>query len=158
MQWIPKQGRRDRALRAMRIDRGPRGEVLVSRALAALLALVLVADVRLLGTLFRAPVGSPVWGMLAIHVALLIGAVIGLSRLRPWGYHCVYVLVPFSTLLLSISLIPHLPRPFPPEVRPYVLVAANLAVLAAAVFAHVGYRRSARRDTSASKPLRDEVR
>jgi hypothetical protein len=117
----------------------------VSRALAVLLALVLVADVRLLGTLFRAPVGSTLWVLLAIHVALLVGAVAGLALLRRWGYWCVYLLVPFSTILLSISLIPHLPRPFPPELRPWVLAAANLAVLAAAVFAHAGTRAHARR-------------
>jgi hypothetical protein len=120
-------------------DHSGRGSgVLVSRALAVLLALVLVADVRLLGTLFRGPVGSTLWVMLAVHVALLVGAVAGLALLRRWGYWCVYLLVPFSTILLSISLIPHLPRPFPPELRPYVLAAANLAVLAAAVFAHAG--------------------
>jgi hypothetical protein len=89
--------------------------------------------------------GTGLWVLLAIHVALLVGAVAGLALLRRWGYWCVYLLVPFSTILLSISLIPHLPRPFPPELRPWVLAAANLAVLAAAVFAHAGTRAHARR-------------
>jgi hypothetical protein len=117
---------------------------LLSRGLAVLLILLLIADAPLVPMLLRSPVFSTLWAILAVHLGLLLAAIVGLLRVRPWGFYCLYVLVPFSTILLSISFVPHLPRPFPPELRPLVLTVANVAVLLVTAAAHASHRATRR--------------
>jgi hypothetical protein len=79
--------------------------------------------------------------LLTAHLVLLIGSIVGLYRLSPWGFYYVYVMIPFSTILLSVSSVPFVPRLIPFPLGAIVMMVLNLAVLAVTRVAHVRYLR-----------------
>ncbi|MCW5603146.1 MAG: hypothetical protein KIT18_01150 [Burkholderiales bacterium] len=115
--------------------------VVLNQVLVALLLATLLAYWRLFLPFFSGAPGILILVALT-HLVLLIGAIIGLWRFRPWGYYLAYLLVPFSTVMLSISFVPFVPLAFPDNLRPLVLVIVNAAVLLLAVAAHLAYRRT----------------
>jgi hypothetical protein len=77
----------------------------VSRILAALLLAGLVENWQLVAWL----TGVRDWLSFLVGLTwlgLLIGSVIGLVRVRRWGIYLVFVLAPFSTIMLSTPLLP----------------------------------------------------
>lgn len=118
----------------------------LSRALAILFALVLVAYWRLIWVWFRELPRDP-YGILSViitaYLVLLLGSIVGLLRRRPWAFYCIYVMIPLNTILLSISFVPFVPNLLPFPFSTIALTALNLLVLAIAGVAHVKYKREA---------------
>ena len=118
----------------------------LTRALAVLLVLVLAAswiEISIwLRELPRDPL-SPLSLVMTAHLLLLAGSIVGLLRLRPWGFYLVYLMIPLSTVLLSISFLPLVPRLFPFPLNSIVMSAMNLLVLVFVVSTHAKFRREA---------------
>lgn len=78
-------------------------------------------------------------------LVLLIASAVGLLRLRPWGIYCAYALVPVSTILHGISLIPFLSDLLPTrELGIAAVLILNLTFLTAVMILHTAYRRANR--------------
>jgi hypothetical protein len=74
----------------------------------------------------------------AAFLILLVGAIVGLYRVRPWGFISAYCLIPLATVLLGISFIPFLPRLFSFPTSAVLMLLSNVAVLAV-VLAHLRF-------------------
>ena len=112
---------------------------IVSRGLAALLVMVIVAQLELISMVLR----NPPWSMLSLMVigflALVVLSIAGLVRLAPWGFYAAYALVPFSTIFHGIALVPFVSRLLPtPEGRIWSVFVLNIAFLATLIIAHRG--------------------
>lgn len=125
----------------------------LSLSLALLLLGVLLRSWGLAPGLFRTLTdpSSPPWsvasltytGVVAGLLALLGGAVLGLFRHRLWGVYCAYALVPVSTLLLGIPLVPFVSDLLPgARLRTAGVIVLNATFLAATVILHREYRKS----------------
>ena len=96
-------------------------------ALAERLVVVRMAFAPLLG------VRSSTLALLAIWLWLLLmaAAIAGLAGRRRWGVYLLIALVPVSTILHSIPLVPLVTSLAPIAYRPFVMSAVNLALLLA---------------------------
>ena len=107
--------------------------LLLSRAVALLLVLVLVDRVVLL----RMAVG-PLLGVRSVPELLVIvwvwlfvvvGTVVGLVLERRWSAYLLLIAVAVSTILLSVPLLPWITRLAPGAYRFHAMVVANMVVL-----------------------------
>ena len=118
---------------------------MISRILAALLAVVLFSSWELVAMLLRNPPWSILGVVIILFLSLLIGGLLGLLWLRPWGFYCAYLLVPVSTMLHGIPLVPFVTNLLPsPELRTWSVFILNFAFLVATIVAHLAYRTSTR--------------
>lgn len=115
----------------------------LNRVLLGLLLATLLVYWRLISGLFATELTAELLAMTLIHLALMMLAIIGLWRQRPWGYYVVYLLIPASTILLSISFVPFVAELLPRVSETVALPILNGAVLLLAVVAHSAQRRSA---------------
>jgi len=134
--------------------------LLARRSLVGLLLLDLLTSSELVFALLRNPL--TILGLVVfLHLTLLTGSLIGLLLRLPWGFYLVYILVPFSTVLLSISFVPLVPGLLPVEIQWVALTLLNAAVLSLAAFVHLRGRRlyviEARRSASRSAGERQAV-
>lgn len=107
---------------------------------------VLVDHAVLLPMVFRVPPWSSLGIVLILFLALLVGAVLGLMGMRVWGYWLAYALVPVSTVLPGVSLVPFVPDLIPGlEWRTRAVVVLNGAFLVAALISHRVHRRGTER-------------
>ena len=106
---------------------------LLSRALAFSLFLTLVEYSKI----FRIAFG-PLLGVDSSALALLTSwtwllllgiAVAGLTSTRRWGAYALAALVPVSTMLMAIPLIPAVSKLIPVSLRPEALATLNILVL-----------------------------
>jgi hypothetical protein len=67
-----------------------------------------------------------------LWLVLAVGAIIGLIAQRRWGAYLLLPLVPVSSILLGMPLVPFVTRATPFVYRPYVVGALNALVLLAA--------------------------
>lgn len=117
---------------------------ILSRALAGLLALVLMANAQLIPMLSGSSLDSASLAI-GVFLTLLVASLVGLLRVEPWGFFAAYLLVPVSTILHGIALVPFVGRLLPsPEARIWSVLVLNLAFLAAPVIAHRGVYKSRR--------------
>ncbi len=114
----------------------------LNRVLLGLLLATLLVYWRLVSGLFATERSAELLAMTLIHLALMMLAIIGLWRQRPWGYYAVYLLVPVSTILLSISFVPFVADLLPRVSDTLALPVLNGAVLLLAAAAHSAQRRS----------------
>jgi hypothetical protein len=118
------------------------GAARISRSLAFLLVVVLAAGWRMVEIFIRQLFVDP-FGVLSLltgaYLILLVGTIVGLYRVRPWGFVYAYLLIPFATYLLGISFVPFLPRLFPFPASAVVVLVSNLAFLAAVMLAHARF-------------------
>ena len=92
------------------------------------------------------PSGSALITTLVVggFLGLLAASVVGLFRRRKWGVYCAYALVPVSTMLHSIPLVPFVSDLLPNlQLRIAAVFVLNLIFLAATILLHVEYRRTA---------------
>lgn len=132
----------------------PRLPLVFSRLLVILLVGVLLRHWALIPGFFR-NLADPINPILSASsltysvvvggfLGLLVGAIVGLLRRRIWGVYCAYALVPVSTILHSIPLIPFISDLLPTlEVRIAAVAILNLAFLAIAALLHLSYHRVA---------------
>ncbi len=123
--------------RAPRLPRGP------SRILALLLVGVLLRNFVLVSGVIRGAAGAltssgnapgAAYSVVVGGFLLLLGAtIVGLFQRRLWGIYCAYALVPVSTILLAVPLIPFVLDLMPPRARVVAMPIVNLAFLAAVV-------------------------
>jgi hypothetical protein len=73
------------------------------------------------------------FGLSLAWLVLLLASVIGIRAGRRWGALSLIVLMPVSTIMLSVSLVPFLTSIVPAAARPYVMMALNLLMLIAAI-------------------------
>lgn len=76
------------------------------RVLAVLLIGVLASQWMLLRTAVTNPPWSSVGFMPLLFVTLTVLSVVGLLRVREWGFYSAYLLVPFSTVFHGVALVP----------------------------------------------------
>ena len=115
----------------------------IGRVLAASLGGVLVWKWVLVQIVFRNAPWSLVGAVTILFLGLLIASIVGLLRMRPWGFYCAYVLVPVSTVLHGIALIPFIPELLPSQtLRIGSVLVLNVGFLVATVVAHLMSRRS----------------
>ncbi len=112
---------------------------ILSRALAVLLALVCVANAQLIPMLVRNTPTSVVSITIGVFLTLLVASVVGLMRVERWGFIAAYLLVPVSTILHGIALVPFVGSLLPStEARIWSVFLLNVAFLAALMIAHRG--------------------
>jgi hypothetical protein len=70
------------------------------------------------------------------YLALSIASLAGLLLLRPWGFYALYVLIPYSTVMLSVSFVPLPLSVLPLESRWIGLMVLNIAVLFLGAISH----------------------
>jgi hypothetical protein len=80
-------------------------------------------------------------GVLLVYLGLSIACLAGLMLARTWGFVALYILVPFGTVMLSVSFVPLSFWFLPVSVRWVGLTLVNAAVLVFAGFAHYWMRR-----------------
>ena len=125
---------------------------LLSKILAGLLVGVVVWK----WALVRIAVTNSPWsfaGFAALLFLLLAAAsVIGLGRLKTWGFVCAYLLVPVSTFLHGIALVPFLTGLLPsPELEVWAVAILNVIFLAMVGGTHLLHaRRTVPPDTAAA--------
>lgn len=132
---------------------GPR---ILSIVLGALLFGVLVRNWALVPGLLRTLTDDsphPLWSAPVLTYVVVVGgflvllaaAAIGLLRVRPWGIYCGYALVPVSTILHGIPLVPLVSDLLPTlQFRIAAVFVLNIAFLTAIVILHASLRRDAR--------------
>lgn len=113
------------------------------------LAFCLVATVASNWILVRMLLTSAPWSELGLALILLFaplaGSVVGLLRMREWGFYCAYLLFPVSTLLHSMPLVPFASGWIPTlPLRISSLLMVNVLFLVATTVSHMLYRRSRR--------------
>jgi hypothetical protein len=131
----------------------------LARVLSLLLALLLIGVLlrywMLVPGFFRSLIDpmNPPWtsagftytAVVGGFLALLGGATIGLFRRRVWGVYCAYALVPVSTILHGIPLIPFVSDLLPTlQFRIAAVFVLNLMFLTGAVILHLEYRKARR--------------
>lgn len=119
---------------------------LLSLALVVLLIGVLVRYWVLVQGLFVWPRGINIFmtylAVVGVFIGLLLGSIVGLVRLRAWGFYCVYLLVPVSTVLHGIPLVPFVSDLLPsPGLRIWAVSILNVAFLTTAVISHWSFLR-----------------
>lgn len=115
---------------------------LLTLFLAACLIGVVVSNSVLIQQFFRVAPWSLLGVVLWLFFGLWVLSVIGLLWLRPWGFYSAYALVPVSTVLLGIALVPFVTGLLPRlEWRMWTVLILNIGFLGATVFAHWSYRR-----------------
>jgi len=137
------------------VNRGHRLPRVLSLFLVLLLIGVLLRSWRLVPGLVRNltdPLSSS-WSVASLtytvvvggFLALLSGAMVGLLRHRMWGVYCAYALVPVSTVLLGIPLVPFVSDLLPGvQWRTVAVIVLNLTFFAATVLLHLEHRKSMR--------------
>ena len=93
--------------------------------------------------LVRIAVTNPPWSLVGfaalLFVLLAAGSIIGLLRAKTWGLVCAYLLVPVSTFLHGIALVPFVTALLPsPELKVWAVVVVNVIFLVALVLTHLG--------------------
>jgi hypothetical protein len=110
--------------------------------LSASLVGVLVTNFVLLQMMFRVAPWSLLGIVLILFLGLLLGSIVGLLRMRPWGYWLAYALVPVSTILHGISLVPFVVELLPRlEWRIWAVFLLNGAFFVGILRSHWLYRR-----------------
>jgi hypothetical protein len=128
---------------------------LIGRSLAVSLVGVVAWKWILIPIVFRNPPWSPVGSVSILFLGLLVGSVAGLLKMRPWGFYCAYLLVPVSTMLLGIALVPFVTDWLPTRsLQVNSLFVLNVAFLVATAASHLMYRRSTRGDGGAAAAMR----
>jgi len=106
----------------------------MTRLLALLLLGVLLERWRLfavLATPFDA--GALLLIVTLLWIGLLLASVAGLLGARPWGAAALLALVPVSTVLHGVPLVPGLSRLLPAAARPTAVLVLNVLVALAAL-------------------------
>jgi hypothetical protein len=107
----------------------------LSRALAIALCLSLVERAVLFRFAIAPAMGIQTsltaWAMSSAWLGLVILTIAGLAGGRKWGAYSLTLLSPFSTLLMSVPLLPGITTLVPDAARSYAMAFANIAVLAA---------------------------
>jgi hypothetical protein len=107
----------------------------VTRLLTVLILIALLRNGELLPMLVKDPF-SLLGLVIFVYLALSIASVVGLLLTRTWGFYLLYILVPFATVMLSVSFVPLWLR-FPPADKPWLIPTLwNAAVLGLAALAH----------------------
>ena len=73
------------------------------------------------------------FGVSLAWLMLILASIVGIRARRRWGALSLIALMPVSTVMLGVSLVPLVTSVFPVGVRPYVLMLLNVLVLVAAV-------------------------
>ena len=108
---------------------------LLTRGLAALVLIALWRNEGLIPILIGDPV-SLGGAIIFTYLVLSVASIIGLLIQRSWGFYLLYILVPFSTLMLSVSYVPVLVK-LPPADKPWILpLLLNAGVIVLAVLVH----------------------
>ena len=101
--------------------------ILLLLALAEHLTILRMAVAPLLGVQSSALLLAIIWLWLLLNGA----SIAGLALQRRWGAYFVIALVPVSTILLSIPLLPLVTSLVPVAYRAYAMMAVNVTVLLA---------------------------
>jgi hypothetical protein len=120
----------------------------LSIALAVLLIAVLLRYWVLVEGLFRIARTDP-WSqasllnllVVGLFLGLLIASIVGLLKMRIWGIYAIYALVPVSTVLHGIALVPFVSGLLPTQLRIGAVFVLNLAFLGAALILHRSWRK-----------------
>jgi hypothetical protein len=109
----------------------------LTRVLASLVLVALWRNQALVPILVRDPVS--LGGVLIFaYLVLSTTCIIGLLAERSWGFYLLYILVPFSTVMLSVSYVPVLVK-LPPASNPWIIpLLLNAGVVALAVLVQRG--------------------
>jgi hypothetical protein len=118
-----------------------------------LLPVLLLKGFPLAGGLFQSTYVNSVSAISgAAFVILLVLAIGGLLFLARVGFYALYVLAPFSTIMLGISLVPFVVSWLPWSVRTPAVIGLNISVVVLCGIAHRLYNKAAR-----SEALRGSV-
>ena len=132
----------------------PKSAALLAKVLAALLIGVLAWKWVLVQVAATNPPWSMVGSMSLALVALILVTAIGLICLREWGFFAAYVLVPFSTVIHGIALVPWLTEALPTlRLRIWAVSVLNLLFLFATIWVHWKYRSSERGEKPNPTPV-----
>lgn len=82
----------------------------------------------------------------AAFVILLVLAIGGLLFLARVGFYTLYVLAPFSTIMLGISLVPFVVSWLPSSVHTPAIVGLNISVFVLCGIAHRLYNKASRHE------------
>lgn len=73
------------------------------------------------------------WGLSVVWLVLILTSIVGIRARRRWGAVSLVALMPVSTVMLGVSLVPLVTSVFPLGVRPWVMMLLNVLVLVAAI-------------------------
>jgi len=118
-----------------------------SRVVALTLVLVLAERWQLVTFLAPKNATPLLFIVSGLWLALMLASIVGLFQHQRWGVWSLIALVPVSTILHGIPLIPFATAAFPLEMRPFVMTAANILVLLVALVLHKAQAKSPARES-----------
>ena len=111
---------------------------LLTKILAGLLLGVLLWKWALVRIAFTNVPWSFVGFSALVFLLLSVASIVGLLRLQTWGFACAYLLVPVSTFLHGIALVPFLTELLPsPELKLWAVAILNVVFLGTLVVTHL---------------------
>ena len=121
--------------------------------MALLLLIVLVERWDLVAGLTARNAPGTLFVVSALWLALMLTSIVGLFSHQRWGVWSLIALVPVSTILHSVPLVPFVSAAFPLEMRPFVMIAANILVLLVAVVLLKTALRGQERSSARESPI-----
>jgi len=115
--------------------------------MALLLVLVLVERWELVSAVTAGYAAATLFMVSALWLALMFASIVGLLWDQRWGAWSLIALVPVSTILHSVPLVPFVTAAFPLEMRPFVMIAMNIVVLLLALVLQRAQAQSSARES-----------
>ena len=117
------------------------GAVAKPQLLARILAGLLFGTLVWKWALVRIAVTNLPWSFVGFAALLFVflsaASIVGLIRARKWGFVCAYLLVPISTFLHGIALVPFLTELVPtPELKLWAVAILNVIFLGTLFITH----------------------